>query len=839
MSKTEVQTRFDRPGHDCPVCNTHTKGCSLLVDGLHLCRIDTNSPGEEWKFLGRDEHGFGRFRRRDETKPRKGGKSKASGPSAANEKIAADAAAWAANLNANWKYAEGLGTLLGGIPDSIFRLFQLGLNGTIYYGPETPELHDQVGGKFTIPERTGAGLIVGCATRFEFKNRTLQVDGKPVTSVKKSELGHERGLTIPDGWMDRPGPLFLVEGFTNTAAMTACGLPCVGRPGNMAGVEYLAELLADWPEDRQIVVVGDYDEKNGKNGQPEKKHPDGKYIWPGKEGAKHVSGELAARLGRKVLWTLPPDGAKDVRVWLTSRAEEWPDRGVKIAAGLISGAVEGEAKADDFQPNDSPDNPHRLVQGYLKSILANDELKLRSWRGEFIEWSNGAYSVVEDDEIRGRLTSWTRAEFIRLNRIAMEKADGEDVPKTINVSRRLVSDVANALHGAILLPSSIEPPQWIDGDGPQPNELLAMKNGIFDLATMKLTPPTPRFFTFSAVPFKYMPDKALPSNWLKFLADIWPNDHQNIDTLQEMFGYLLTQDTAQQKIFFLIGPKRSGKGTILRVLTELLGENNVASPTLGSLASDFGLSPLLGKSAAIIADARLDSRADISTIAERLLSISGEDFQSVNRKHKSIVTTKIRARFVLASNLLPKMSDASGALVSRFIMLQFTKTFYGHEDHQLFAKLKPELPAILNWAIAGLHRLRERGKFVQPESASDMLQEFEDLASPINKFLRECCYVAANATSSCKELWERWKAWCEEDGKSHVSTNSVFGRDLKYAIPGLVRIRVGSDFNREWVYHGVRILGKEESNDVKNNNHKPHHDTKQKVADMDDLWRTS
>ena len=238
MPKTEVQTRFDRHDHDCPVCKTHTKGCSLLVDGLHLCRIDTDSPGEEWKFLGRDEHGFGRFRRRDEAqKPRKGGKSKPDGPSAANEKIAADAATWAANLAANWKYAESLGKLLGGIPDSIFRLFQLGLNGTIYYGPDTPG-HDQIGGMFTIPERNGAGLIVGCATRFEFKDRSLKAEERFVA-------GSERGLTIPDGWMDRPGPLFLVEGFTNTAAMTACGLPCVGRPNNLAGVSYLAELLAD------------------------------------------------------------------------------------------------------------------------------------------------------------------------------------------------------------------------------------------------------------------------------------------------------------------------------------------------------------------------------------------------------------------------------------------------------------------------------------------------------------------------------------------------------------------------------------------------------------------
>lgn len=38
------------------------------------------------------------------------------------------------------------------------------------------------------------------------------------------------------------------------------------------------------------------------------------------------------------------------------------------------------------------------------------------------------------------------------------------------------------------------------------------------------------------------------------------------NSLQEMFGYLLSGDTSAQKMFMLVGPKRGGKGTIGRVL---------------------------------------------------------------------------------------------------------------------------------------------------------------------------------------------------------------------------------------------------------------------------------
>ena len=45
-------------------------------------------------------------------------------------------------------------------------------------------------------------------------------------------------------------------------------------------------------------------------------------------------------------------------------------------------------------------------------------------------------------------------------------------------------------------------------------------------------------------------------------------------------GYVLTQDTSHQKILTLIGPPRSGKGVIARVITGLIGPMNVAGTTL-------------------------------------------------------------------------------------------------------------------------------------------------------------------------------------------------------------------------------------------------------------------
>ena len=84
----------------------------------------------------------------------------------------------------------------------------------------------------------------------------------------------------------------------------------------------------------------------------------------------------------------------------------------------------------------------------------------------------------------------------------------------------------------------------------------------------------------------------------------------------------------------VVGPPRSGKGAVAQVLSALVGRNNVVGPTMASLSQNFGLEPLIGKALAIIGDARIGGRTDQAAIAERLLSISGEDTQTIDRKFR-------------------------------------------------------------------------------------------------------------------------------------------------------------------------------------------------------------
>ncbi len=314
---------------------------------------------------------------------------------------------------------------------------------------------------------------------------------------------------------------------------------------------------------------------------------------------------------------------------------------------------------------------------------------------------------------------------------------------------------------------------------------MSCSNGLLHLPTRKLLSHSPAFFTVNALEFAYDEDAKDPGEWVKFLNQIWPTDQQSIDMLQELFGLALTGDTSFQKAFLLVGPKRSGKGTIARVLTKLLGQANVCGPTLSSLGQNFGLAPLIGKRLAIISDARLGGKTDQQIVVERILAITGEDSLSVPRKFKDDWTGQLETRIMVLTNELPKLSDASGALASRFVILLMTESFFGKEDQGLTDRLTKELAGILNWSLDGWKRLKERGYFVQPAAAAAAQQDFEDLGSPIGAFIRDKCYVGPTKVCKPDALYSAWLEWCNEQHIMHPGTVQTFGRDLRSVVPGL------------------------------------------------------
>jgi putative DNA primase/helicase len=445
----------------------------------------------------------------------------------------------------------------------------------------------------------------------------------------------------------------------------------------------------------------------------------------------------------------------------------------------------------------SPTAPYDVASVLLQEQRKEDGvLRLRRWRGEWWRYAGPHWVESEPEAVRRWL-------YHRLNgaKYLAKDAKGNDDLRPWAPDKGKLDRLLDAMTADTLLERDTDAPVWLDEDGKpgaSARGILACTNGLVDVGTQTLRDATPAWFGINSVPFAFDPEAEAPRAWLEFLRVLWPQvedterpgtlrDADEVLTLQEWFGYVLSGRLDLQKILLIVGPPRSGKGTIAGILEALLGAANVAAPTLSSLGTQFGLQPLLGKMLAVVGDARLPGQGQ-EAVVERLLSISGQDSIGVDRKNREAWIGRIPARFMILSNELPRFGDASGAISSRMVILTLQESFLGREDTGLAARLHAELPAILKWSLDGVARLNRRGRLTEPAASRDAVQVLADLVSPISAFVREVCVKDPAESVEIGRLYREYAAWCEENGRGKGSAQKM-SSDLRSILPGLTDYR--------------------------------------------------
>jgi len=453
------------------------------------------------------------------------------------------------------------------------------------------------------------------------------------------------------------------------------------------------------------------------------------------------------------------------------------------------------------------DNPHRLAERFLE-----ENPTLKRWNNEYLLWSEGAYRITSPERIRGFVTNLVKREFDlgyqeAVARHAASQDEKKKPPRLEPVTRNVVENVLQALNGAVCI--DLEPPCWLEEvGGPDPKRVISFRNGLLDVESGQFFEPNVAFFTTAAMPYDYDLNAPDPTVWLNFLESLWGDYRENTDTLQEWFGYCTVPDNRYQKMMFLVGPTRAGKGVILQTLEALVGGRGAAvSTTLAGLARPFGLQGLIGSLVTLITDARFGGdRSEAAAVLERMLSITGGDLIPIDRKHMLAIFMRLLTRFTIASNELPEIRDASAAFVGRFIVIDFIRTFKDKEDSTLAERIAAEMPGIFNWAYAGLKRLRERGRFLQPSRAKSHLRELTDLTSPVTVFLRDECTFEPGAYISKQAIFDAYLKHATEHGRTFKSNMEQFSKDLGAAWPEREsqHVRIG-DGKRVRVWVGLRL----------------------------------
>jgi putative DNA primase/helicase len=355
-------------------------------------------------------------------------------------------------------------------------------------------------------------------------------------------------------------------------------------------------------------------------------------------------------------------------------------------------------------------------------------LALFAWGDKFWEMNGGAYQPVPGDGLHALI--WR---FLDASHKTAANQRVRFIPKPLHVN-----DLFTALKAGLALPAWCEPPMSLD-TGERLGSVMMFRNMLVDLRSEEQIKPSPMNWIHHQVGYDWDPTAKAP-NWLAFLESIFPGDQEAKDCVEEALGLSMTDDLTFQKGMALIGKTRGGKGTILEVLTGLVGDDAVISLEFGKwVLTEFGLQGAIGKKVLAFPDVRLKRSQwygrtfdpgglDHKSISE-LLKITAGDRISIPRKNIGAPWEgKLRGKVWIASNKMLNFNDPT--LPTRFIKIDFKQSFLGREDRFLSEKLKLELPGIAARAVRAYARLRERGVFIQPRSSDGLEREIAKGSDP-------------------------------------------------------------------------------------------------------------
>ncbi len=525
-----------------------------------------------------------------------------------------------------------------------------------------------------------------------------------------------------------------------------------------------------------------------------------------------------------------------------------PGRALIAAAAAEDDCQEVDVEYDDetgtfiSTPLEMADDPYKLARLNLKLYRDGQGRDLKFWNSCWYRYKDGRYTVMAEDYLKARITSFVRQEFDRVwetetqayeDRKAAQIAagtynpDADKGPPTVRkVTVPLVRNVLEITKAECVLPASVTMPCWLE-DRSQPH-LLAMANGLLNLDELSnatdlknlpgnlgnslLKDLDANWFSTFSLDYDYDVEGKCP-RWTAYIKTVMEGDQQRMDILQEWAGYLLTSTNDLQRFLCLEGEGGNGKTVFFAGLEAMLGADNVSHVPVENFGGRFDLGSTLGKAANICGDV-----GEIDTVAEGTLKqYTGGDSMFFDRKGIAPISARPTAKLMCAWNNRPRFKDRSSGLWRRMLLVPFNYKVPKESrvlgmDSRAWWEASGEVPGILNWAIAGLFRLRLNREFSASSICEAAIGGYREESNPALAFMLDYMERTEGPDAEWKlllshEIYKAYDQWTRKLGGYPLNSTHFF-RELNKNFPHIEKKRSNGP-GRPWGYTGIKFADSE------------------------------
>lgn len=469
-----------------------------------------------------------------------------------------------------------------------------------------------------------------------------------------------------------------------------------------------------------------------------------------------------------------------------------------------------------LQGNPLPEDWEELITAYAsKKTLGNIETPPLT-KEDFFEGEGRTKKFLAGKMAEDILREFQLVTFRDTDEIWMYKngiyVPGAEPVITENILERIDEDMNGTKLANVLL--HIKARTYInreDMDGEK--GLINMKNGIYNFISGEFLPHTPKIFFSRKINVDHDGLADCPT-FKKFVCEVVPAE--SISMIQEFFGYCFYNDYHIQRAFMLIGDGANGKSTLLSVLENMMGDDNISGTSLQDFEKDrFAAAELYGKLANICADLPKNALKDTG----KFKMLTGGDRIQAREIYKSPFRFRNTAKMIFATNKPPIVYDDTYAFIRRWEFVIFPYTFKPEREMTSEDKVNPyvklrdpsigkllenELSGIFNWAMEGLKRLLSQGEFTTTMTSDEKAALYDRLSNPILAFLYDCTEQASEDSITKTDFYKVYVSYCQENKYPAVQDVS-FGKEIKKICPYVSDYRPRHGEKRETGWTGIKL----------------------------------
>jgi putative DNA primase/helicase len=375
-------------------------------------------------------------------------------------------------------------------------------------------------------------------------------------------------------------------------------------------------------------------------------------------------------------------------------------------------ASHGSDPASILTPDGEIDPPHPTDMGNAERLVRRHGMDLRycAVSRHWLMWDDTRWARDETGSVVERAKDCVLSIYAEAGR-PTRSDDRQDIAKHAMRSEadariRAMIDLAKSNPVVAIRADDLDRDPW----------LLNAANGTLDVKSGALHPHRRGDLITKLAPVEFDPEATCP-RWEEFLRTCMQRNRNLIEFLQRAAGYCLTGVVREQVMILLYGTGANGKSTFLNTLRALLGDYAQDTPARTFLAkrSDSAsndLAALKGARLCTAIEAGKGRRLD----EELVKRVTGGDPVTARYLYGEYFTYHPGFKLWLAVNDKPRVEGTDEGIWRRIQEIPFTYSVPEAErDLELAARLREELPGILNWALAGCRVWDEEGLNPPPE----------------------------------------------------------------------------------------------------------------------------